>query len=476
LNNGFHLGGIRVGGTNWLWRASPAVTWMNGCGSFEIANGVNYPGNTVQTAGRNVIYGYNGEFFRNEGEAAQNMHYYDDGLFVGQFGEASPGHSAYEGALPAFAGNAACQNLTATTNGDYYLWVSDESNHGPQRWHFANARNIRELTGSGTLGSAITLTIPTPAFPTGVTGKSGNQSAEITWLAVPGASSYNVRWSQINGGPYSVLATNSIKMDCVVSGLTNGQTYYFVVTAIQSGVEGIPSEQVKINPFDTTQNVLCTGSMAEGGQFTPTVDVTSSAPAAGLPSDIGAEQFTGVLNLRELDDYGYGNLENESVGARGYVLYDWGGFGSNLNNIPGAYTVTTGSGWSDIQYLERQYRVDSSLGANDGLSGSPAGSINIGVNDANYHFLTVVSPSQFNNARQFTLRLASTNNTVASYAVNEPYGYSHVFQFKFKGNVTLTADATGGSGAIVQSIFLDDASVTYPAALVPPAQFHIIGP
>jgi len=45
--------------------------------------------------------------------------------------------------------------------------------------------------------------------------------------------------------------------------------------------------------------------------------------------------------------------------------------------------------------------------------------------------------------------------------VNEYPGYSHVFQFKFRGNVTLTADATGGSDAIVQSIFLDDAPVTY---------------
>jgi hypothetical protein len=31
----------------------------------------------------------------------------------------------------------------------------------------------------------------------------------------------------------------------------------------------------------------------------------------------------------------------------------------------------------------------------------------------------------------------------------------------FKGNITVTADATGGSGAIIQAIFFDDASVTY---------------
>ena len=64
LNDGWHLGGIRVGSTNWLWKASPAVAFMNGCGTYEISNGVLYAGNTVQAVDRNVIYGYHGEFFR----------------------------------------------------------------------------------------------------------------------------------------------------------------------------------------------------------------------------------------------------------------------------------------------------------------------------------------------------------------------------------------------------------------------------
>ena len=67
LNNGWHLGGISLGATNWLWKASPAVGWMNDCGTYEISNGVIYAGNTVQAVDRNVIYGYHGEFFRNAG-------------------------------------------------------------------------------------------------------------------------------------------------------------------------------------------------------------------------------------------------------------------------------------------------------------------------------------------------------------------------------------------------------------------------
>ncbi len=351
LNNGWHLGGIKLGATNWLWKASPVVAWMNGCGTYEISNGVTYAGNNVQAVDRNVIYGYHGEFFRNQGQAGQTMHFYDDGLFVGQFGDANPGHSPYEGALPGFAGNGHCPSLVKTASGDYYLWVNDEACHEPQRWHFANARNIREQSGSGPLGSTITLTNLRCGFPVNVVGENGYQSAELSWNPVSGATSYNVRYSQMNGGPYSALAGNTTSTNYVVTGLTNGQTYYFAVTAIQGGGEGIPSEQVAIYPFDTDQTVLCTGSMTEGGQFTPVIDIDSNAPTLGQPSFIGAEHYTGVLNLRELDDYGYGNLENETVGTKGYAIYDPQGGGTSLQQVLSPFTLTYVSGWTRHFFL-----------------------------------------------------------------------------------------------------------------------------
>jgi len=129
-----------------------------------------------------------------------------------------------------------------------------------------------------------------------------------------------------------------------------------------------------------------------------------------------------------------------------------------------------------VKNLERQYAIyngtASVLGANWGVMGNPVGSISIAVTDTNFHCLTVVSPDHFNYPRQFTMRLTSTNNTSATYAVAESPGLSHVFQYFFKGNVTLWADGTGGNYAVVQSLFLDDAPVTYAAPTVvspPPA-------
>ncbi|HEX3717558.1 MAG TPA: fibronectin type III domain-containing protein [Verrucomicrobiae bacterium] len=455
LNNGWHFGGIQLGGTNWLWKAGPTAN-LNGCGNYENSNGLTYAGNTLQAVDRNVVFGYHGEFFRSQGEASQHMHFYDDGLFVGQFGEASNGHSPYEGALPGFAGNGHCPCLMKTTNGDYYLWVNDESAHGPQRWHFVNARNIREQIGSGSLGGTISLTNQPCSFPVDVVVANGSQWGQLSWQSVSNATSYNVRYSFNNGGPFALLAGNTTNTTYIVQGLTNGQTYFFVVTAIQKGIEGIPSEQVEVNPCDNSQTVLRAGCMSEGGMFTPVLDISSSAPSLARPSLVGAEHLTGVLTPADLACYGYGAIINENIGTQGYLIYDWGGAKSNLTNLSSAFTVTQGSGWINAPNLTREFRVDNVLGTNWGLTASAIGTINIGVNDNKFHFLTVVSPSVMAYARQFTLGILSTNGTSAQYTVNENRGYSHMFQFAFKGNITLQANATGGAGATVQAIFFDN--------------------
>ena len=202
--------------------------------------------------------------------------------------------------------------------------------------------------------------------------------------------------------------------------------------------------------------------MSEGGQQTPVIDLNSNAPA-GQPTYISAEHLTGLLDLRELDYYGYGNLQNETVGTKGFVLLDWQGEGTRLTNIFSPFTWTQGSNWAEIPYLERQYRVNGTLGTNDGWTAAAEASIGIGVSDTNFHYLTVVSPAQFNNARQFTLSLVSTNGTSAMYSINESIGYSHVFQFLFRGNVTLLANPTGAGSANISGLFFDNAAVAYLA-------------
>ena len=157
---GKHLGGIAVGGSSWLWEASPAASTVNysdpaqQTGLFDTGDGTDYAGNSVQVSGHNVVYGYHGEGWNNS-EANQFMHFWDDGLFVGELG--IPLNSAWSNAVAGAAGNSFNPTLVQT-NGATYLYHNDESNHaGIHRWRLDGISAISELMGIGALNSTITL-------------------------------------------------------------------------------------------------------------------------------------------------------------------------------------------------------------------------------------------------------------------------------------------------------------------------------
>jgi len=149
LGSGFHLGGILPGTTRWLWRASPAGTWqidLGGMitsrdGTYETGRGVQYAGNTVRTSGRHIVYGYHGEAW-NGGQANQWLHFYDNGLFIGQFGRPVYPAANRTSSLPESAGNAFSPELV-TVDGRLYLWHNDESVHGGvHRWRIENTDSL----------------------------------------------------------------------------------------------------------------------------------------------------------------------------------------------------------------------------------------------------------------------------------------------------------------------------------------------
>lgn len=151
-SEGFHLGGIRLGGDRWLWRASPSGTSkldergniVDANGTFEAGRKVQYPGNVVTAVGRNIVAGYHGEGW-NGGQADQWLHFLDDGLFVGQFGKPVYPANNRTDARPESAGNAFSPQLVSV-NGELYLWHNDESvQAGIHRWKIAGTDSIRTL-------------------------------------------------------------------------------------------------------------------------------------------------------------------------------------------------------------------------------------------------------------------------------------------------------------------------------------------
>ena len=92
--------------------------------------------------------------------------------------------------------------------------------------------------------------IAAPAAPTGLNAMAGDKEILVTWNSVPQASSYNVKRSTINGGPYLNIATNVTSSSLLDTGLTNGLTYYYVVAAVNGAGESLNSLPASATPID----------------------------------------------------------------------------------------------------------------------------------------------------------------------------------------------------------------------------------
>src|SRR5450755_2610133 len=138
------------------------------------------------------------------------------------------------------AGSATATGYTDTglTNGTNYFYV-------------VSALNTSGESGNSSQASATPVlampALPVPAVPTALTAVAGNQQVSLSWTAATGASSYHVKRATASGGPYTQVgsATATSYSDTSV---TNGTTYFYVVSAVNTSGESANSSQASSTP------------------------------------------------------------------------------------------------------------------------------------------------------------------------------------------------------------------------------------
>ncbi len=166
-------------------------------------------------------------------------------------------------------------NLTvlASTNGTFEVndlhgfWSYYSTNDGPVRCGYATTNAYAFDSGTRQDFSRGYLTWDTinqvvwhvgnlvTAPPTGLQAVALNAEVALQWTAVPAATSYDVKRSTTNGGPYAILATEVGQPAFADVGASNNTTYYYVVSAVNSYGESDNSVPANATPDVNMSNL-----------------------------------------------------------------------------------------------------------------------------------------------------------------------------------------------------------------------------
>jgi fibronectin type 3 domain-containing protein len=138
-------------------------------------------------------------------------------------------------------GNTVLANVTSPT------YVDNAVTNGTTYYYIVTAVNA---SGESRISNEASAT-PDPTVPSSptLTAVSGNGQATLTWTSSAGATSYNVYEGTTAGGESTTaLATGVTGTSYVVTGLTNGSSYYFEVAAVNSIGSSANSNEVSATP------------------------------------------------------------------------------------------------------------------------------------------------------------------------------------------------------------------------------------
>ena len=96
-----------------------------------------------------------------------------------------------------------------------------------------------------------------PVAPANLIATAGNTQVTLSWSASIGASSYHVKRSTTTGTGYALVSAPATT-GYIDTGLTNGATYYYVVSALNTSGESSNSNQASAIPANAVADVTIT--------------------------------------------------------------------------------------------------------------------------------------------------------------------------------------------------------------------------
>ena len=245
------------------------------------------------------------------------------------------------------------QTVTETTYTDYGL------NPATIYYYRVAAMNAGGVTGNNT-DSVNSQQV----FPPSLTATATNAQITLTWAAATGATSYAVKRGTSAGSETVTVVTGYTGTTYTNTGLANGTTYYYVVTATGAGGTSGNSPEASATPLANGNGIWISPT---GGNWSGATNWIAGAIASGSSSIADFSTVSLPTNLtvtldstRAISDLIFGDIT---------ATYNW--------TLAGTNTLTFGTTPS-IEVLNQSATISTPLAGTNGLSKTGAGALTLG--------------------------------------------------------------------------------------------------
>jgi phosphatidylinositol-3-phosphatase len=198
--------------------------------------------------------------------------------------------------------------------------------------HGSLLRTVEGIFGLSLLGDLFNIPTP-PAAPTNLTAVPGDSSVTLSWSASAGATSYNVKRSLTSGGSYTTIGSVTTT-NFPDSGLTNGMTYYYVVSALNASGESGNSNQASATP-NVAAPPAPTNLTATAGNQQVTLNWTAAPGAVSYQVNRGTTSGGPYGTIVHSGITGTSDVDNTVINGTAYyyvvTAFNGGGQSPNSN-------------------------------------------------------------------------------------------------------------------------------------------------
>ena len=210
--------------------------------------------------------------------------------------------TASGGERTVVAGNVASTSATDTglTNGKLYYYV-------------VTAANLSGTSGDSN-EATVTPTASAPNVPAGLTALAGNNAISLSWTPATGAASYIILSGTTSGAYTNSVTISAANTNYVVTTVSNGTTWYFVVEAANSNGTTTYSNQASAEPASNPPPVppalTATGSNQQiSVAWNPSTGATGYILVRGTTSGVYTTTLASNTTTRTFTDTGLLNGE-----------------------------------------------------------------------------------------------------------------------------------------------------------------------